>query len=235
MFRGAFPMIEPGFPARALRDHALARWARQHDIAVDVRTSEELGIAIANGIQPARIIAHGDALCETELRCATNLGVGRMIVGTLAQIAFLGACTARVQAVLVRMTDPSAPNGAPEFGFPVFTPAADTAIGAVLGQHQLTLAGLHVKVGPDEHACISYPAAVGKMIAEMDQIWHQHGMVLRGLGLDCEVWDGDRDAGLRQLAAGIDETVAQACANLRFPRPGILLSTGSTALSPVQA
>jgi diaminopimelate decarboxylase len=219
-------MTEASYPVKILGDHAIARWARQHDVAIDVRTTEELGVAIANGVKPTRIVVHGDTLCDTELRCVSNLGVGRVIVGTITQAQLLGASAGRVQPVLVRMTDPVAP-GITKFGFPFATDEADTAIRTVLAQKQFRLTGLHVKVGSDDHnTCITCPAVAANLIAEMEQIHRHHGPVLTRLGFDCATSNPNWGNDLRELAARVDEAVNDACAALRFPRPRVLLSAG---------
>ena len=61
-FSKSFPMIEAALPAKVPRDDAVATWVREHGAAVDVHTSEELAIAIANGVKPSRIVVHGDEL-----------------------------------------------------------------------------------------------------------------------------------------------------------------------------
>jgi diaminopimelate decarboxylase len=235
LFCKSFPLTDAAIPAKALRDRAVARWARQQDVAVDVRTSEDLGIAVANGIKPARIVVQGDTLWDNELQCTANLGVGRVIVGTIPQAEFLSACKGRVHGVLVRMTDPAAPGRDGRFGFPFGSDEADNAIGTVLGNTRLRLVGLHVRVGPDEHACISCPAAVGNMIAEMEHIRRRQGLVLTRIGLDCDIWLPDWGAELRELAGVIDDAVEDACTTMRFPRPGVLLSIGSATLRLVAA
>jgi len=45
---------------------------RKQALATDVRTSEELAVAVANGIHPARIVVHGDTMSDPELLCAAT-------------------------------------------------------------------------------------------------------------------------------------------------------------------
>ena len=75
-------------------------------MAVDVRTSEGLGVAVANGIHPGRIVVHGDVVCDSELRCAARLDVGRIIIDSSAQADVLAECTRQpTQGTLVRTAD----------------------------------------------------------------------------------------------------------------------------------
>ena len=66
------------------------------------------------------------------------------------------------------------------------------------------------------------------MIAEMTLIRRHHGAVLTRLGLGGRrcVPSGDWAVELPELASEIDESLDDACATLRFPRPLVVLSTG---------
>ena len=82
-------------------------------------------------------------------------------------------------------------GGSDGFGFPFGSDTADIAIASVVADHRLTLTGLQVSVGGNEQACVSFPAAIGEMVASMDQIHRRYGTVLTRLGLDCDPWPGD--------------------------------------------
>lgn len=181
-------MIEAALPAKVLRDDAVATWVREHGAAVDVHTSEELAIAIANGVEPSRILVHGDELGETELRAVATLGVGPTC--NPMSVSRWSATTAAIA-----MSAVSDPNRKPS-------------------------------VGGNEQACVSFPAAIGEMVASMDQIHRRYGTVLTRLGLDCDLWPGDWGNEVKDVAAVIDEAVDDACEAMRFPRPRVLLSTG---------
>ena len=236
IYRKAFPMTEIALPAIALRTDVVAKWVRDHGLAVDVRTGEELGVAIATGIHPSRLTVHADMLHDSELCAAARLGVGRVAVSSIEQIDLLASAEARrKQGVVVRMTDANMPDlsvvnvadgSAP--GFPFDSDEADGAVRAILDDQRLDLVGLHCEVGSHEHDFISYPAAIGHMIAEMTQIRRHHGAVLTRLGLGGRrcVPSGDWAVELPELASEIDESLDDACATLRFPRPLVVLSTG---------
>ena len=93
---------------------------------------------------------------------------------------------------------------------------------------RLNLVGLHCDVGSEEHDFVSYPAAIGHMITEMTQIRRHHGVVLTRLGLGGgrAVPSGDWTIELPELASQIDESLDDACATLRYPRPLVVLSPG---------
>ena len=64
----------------------------------------ELATALAGGVDPARIIMHGNAKTPTELRDAASVGVGRIVVDSPTEIAILACEVSRPQRVLLRVT-----------------------------------------------------------------------------------------------------------------------------------
>lgn len=236
IYRKSFPMTEIALPAMALRNRSIAKWVRDHRVTVDVRNGEELATAIAAGVQLQRLTLYADALSESELRAVVNLGVGRVVAGSVQQIELLRSAVAkRAQDVVIRMTDVNPPvlaiagvgDEVPS-GFRFDSNESDTAIAAVLDHEWLNLVGLHCEVGSHDTDFVSYPAAIGHMIAEMTHVRRNHGVVLTRLGLGGgrAIPSGDWAVELPQLAAQIDESLDDACGTLRFPRPLVVLSAG---------
>ena len=235
IYRKSFPMTEIALPATALKNRAIAKWVRDHRMTVDVHSGEELATAIAAGVQLQRLTLYADALSESELRAAVNLGVGRVVAASVQQIELLRSTVAkRAQDVVIRMTDLNTPvlaiagvGDALPSGFRFDSNESDAAIAAVLDHEWLNLVGLHCEVGSQDHDFVSYPAAIGHMIAEMTQVRRNHGVILTRLGLGGgrAIPSGDWAVQLPQLAAQIDDSLDDACGTLRFPRPLVVLST----------
>ncbi len=234
LYRKSFPMTEIALPATVLRNRAIAKWVRDHRVTVDVRSGEDLAIAIAAGVPLQRLTLYADGLTDSELRAALNLGVGRVVAGSVQQIELLRSVVAkRGQDVVIRMTDLNTPilavagiDGEAPSGFRFDSNESDLAIAAVLDHEWLNLVGLHCEVGSQDHDFVSYPAAIGHMIAEMAQVRRNHGVVLTRLGLGGgrALPSGDRAVELPELAAQIDDSLDAACGTLRFPRPLVVLS-----------
>lgn len=236
LYRKSFPMTEIALPANSLRNRVVAKWVRDERIGVDVRTGEELAVAIAAGIHPGRLTVHADTMRDSELRATVTLGPGRIVVSSNEQIELLASVAEqRTQGVVVRVTDVNAPDlsvvgGGDSFhrGFPFDTAEMDHAIGSIVDEPRLNLVGLHCEVGSQEHDFISYPAAIGHMITEMAHIRRTQCVMLTRLGLGGgrAVPAGDWAVELPQLATEIDESLDDACATMRFPRPLVVLSPG---------
>jgi diaminopimelate decarboxylase len=235
VYRNSFPMTEIALPAYALRNLPVSKWARDQRLAIDVRTGKEFAVAIAAGIHPARMTVHADRLSDSELRACANLAPGRVVVSSMSQIELVASTVEHgTQGVVICVTDVNAPvltaAGTEKRGFRFDSTELDRAIKSVLAAKRLNLLGLHCDVGSEENDFVSYPAAIGQMITEMSQIRRHHGVVVTRLGLGGgrAVPSGDWTTELPELASEIDESLDDACATLRYPRPLVVLSPGLT-------
>ena len=228
--RKSLSPAEVSLPAAILADEGIAPWVREHRLVVDVRSMTELYDAIGSGIHPRLITAHTDTLNVAEVQRVATFGVGRVVLGSLEHIDVFGAPDdEREQNVLLRMRPRDAAPGRPGFVFD--SHQADFATGQVLNQRRLNLVGLHCDVGSAEDDFVSYPAAVGDAIAQMEHIRRQHGPLLTCLGIGGGTFFAtDDEHPLCELVARVDESVDDACATLRFPRPVVVIAAGTEVI-----
>ncbi|SBS72948.1 Orn/DAP/Arg decarboxylase 2 [uncultured Mycobacterium sp.] len=209
-YRDSCAPVEVSFPAATLGDARVARWLREHRLAVDVRTLAELHSAISVGIHPLLMTVHADQLDTGDIRRVSAAGVGRVVLSHPEQITPLR--NKHTQNVLLRMTN-------------AVTNYSDVAVDAVIGCRSTTLIGLLCELdgAADEVGC---PAAIGNMIAQMDHIRRRHNIVLTRLilGVGDAAPAAAGSVARRDLAEEIDESVDDACATLRFPRPTIVMA-----------
>jgi diaminopimelate decarboxylase len=226
LYRRSFAMAEIALPACALRNRLVARWVREQRTAVDLLTGDDLAIAVAAGIHPSRLTLHAAEMSDSDLRVAGQLGIGVIAVGSMNHVESLAAVDYRRQGIVVCLTD-----GATE-GFRFDSVELDHAIGAIVAGNRFNLVGLHCDVGSDEHDFVSYPAAVGQMITEMDQIRRHHRVILTHvcLGGGRAVPMGNWAVELPALATQIEQSLDDACATLRYPRPLVVLSPRLTMM-----
>ncbi len=222
IYRKSFATAEVALPARALLNRVVAKWARDHRVAVDLRAGEDLAIAVAAGIHPSRLTMHADGLIDSDLRVAARLGIGLIRVGSMTHIETLAAVDYRRHGIVMCLTDGD--TG----GFRFDSLELDHAVGVVTAGNRFNLVGLHCDIGSSEHEYVSYPAAIGEMITEMDQIRRHHRMVLTRIGLGGGRAGplGDWTVVLPELAMQIEQALDDACAMLRYPRPLVVLSPG---------
>ena len=99
-YRKTLRGVEVVYAGKSLLTTAVARWAREEGLGVDVCSAGELAVALAGGVEPARIIMHGNAKPPDELREAVRVGVGRIVlIEKLDETDFAGRYTVKRYAV----------------------------------------------------------------------------------------------------------------------------------------
>ena len=238
-YRTAFPESEIAYAAKALTTRAVADWVTSEGLSLDVCSEGELAIARSAGVDPSRIILHGNAKTATELRTAVGVGVGRIVADSHNEIRLLASLARRRQRVLVRATPdidipghPAVTTGVDDqkFGFPINGGHLDAAVRLVLEQPSLELVGLHCHLGSQITDVELFASAVERMIGRMEQIRRDHGVILTNLNLGgghaVPYLPGDPQIDLTRLAGVLDDALDEACARNRFPRPDITLEPG---------
>ena len=145
------------FASKAFPCTAVLRTLAQEGISCEVASGGELALALAAGMDPARMCMHGNANSEQELREAVAAGVGLVVLDSLNELERLAALAAeleREQEVLLRITPDvagdthakiSTGQADSKFGFSLQD--APAAIAAVAARASLSLVGLHFHIG----------------------------------------------------------------------------------------
>jgi diaminopimelate decarboxylase len=126
----------------------------------DVASAGELHLALAAGFAPERLVLHGNAKSDDELRLGLDQGVGLIVIDNFDEIdrleRLLGerAPAAPPQRVLVRVTPGVQPSthasistGQPDSKFGLGVDDARLALARVRGIEGLELLGLHMHIG----------------------------------------------------------------------------------------
>src|ERR1700739_562131 len=184
--------IQVVYAGKSLLTTAVARWAREESLGVDVCSSGELAVALAGGAAAPRIIMHGNAKSPDELRDAARAGVGRIVLDSCIEIAYLAGVAQRRQPVLIRVTPDIDIHGHraittgisdQKFGFTLGGDHAADAAKRVLSHPILDLVGLHCHIGSQVTDPALYGEAIRRMIAAMADIRAGHGVVLTQLNI----------------------------------------------------
>ena len=85
-FRDAFAAYDVFYAGKAFLCTTTARWVAEEGLCLDVCSAGELAVAERAGFDPARIGFHGNNKTVAELRRAVEIGVGRIIVDSFAEI-----------------------------------------------------------------------------------------------------------------------------------------------------
>jgi diaminopimelate decarboxylase len=149
------------FASKAFPCVAVMRLFAQEGLWCDVASGGELHLALSAGFAPERIVLHGNAKSEAELRMALGAGVGLIVIDNFGEIERLAGLLAEEpaagggpQAVLVRVT----PDVSGETHEKISTGQADSKFGFAMGDAReafdrvravpgLSVQGVHAHIG----------------------------------------------------------------------------------------
>lgn len=238
-YRKVLRGVQVAYAGKSLLTTAVARWARDEGLGIDVCSAGELAVALAGGVDPVRIIMHGNAKSPDELREAVRAGVGRVVLDSYMEIAYLAGLARRRQPVLIRVTPDIDIHGHravttgvsdQKFGFTLAGGHAAEAVKRVLAHPILDLVGLHCHIGSQVTDPALYGEAIHRLIAAMSDIRARHGVILTELNLGgghaIPYVAGDRELDLDMLARVIEDALDEACATEHFPRPSVVVEPG---------
>ncbi len=216
MYRKAFRGTAISYPADALRFEAVAVWAREHGVAIDVTSTDDLDRVRLAGIDASHVVMH----CHGPVPVAIGrAGFSRFVVDSREQIAMLADNPlARTQPVVLDVA------------------RSDELDAEVVAHRRLNLVGLHCRSGDTTNEA-TLTEGVVSAIARMSWIRRKHDVLLSRLSLsDIAVPGGDGDPrSLRRIAGVIDQAVEDGCIRFRYPRPALTVSPHRLALLPPQA
>jgi diaminopimelate decarboxylase len=157
------------YASKAFLCKAMAQLAAGEGMSIDVSTGGELEVALAAGVDPEKIVLHGNNKSTAELTRAAEVGVGRVIVDSFDELDRLRSLGAGVP-VLLRVT-PGVEAHTHEyvrtgqedskFGFGLRSGAAAAAVDAARAPGSgVSLVGLHAHIGSQIFLLSSYVKAV---------------------------------------------------------------------------
>ena len=107
------------YAGKAFLSIEVARWVTDAGLNIDVASGGELAVALAAGVDPARLGLHGNNKSLAEIDRAVDVGVGAIVIDSrieIARVAEAAARHGRVQPVRLRINS----------GVHASTPAAST-------------------------------------------------------------------------------------------------------------
>ena len=142
----------------------------QEGLGCDVASAGELHLALRAGFDPAKIVHHGNARDDAELRMSLDAGVGHIVIDNDDDIDRLERLTAgapRRQPVLLRVTPgvrgdthEKISTGQADSKFGVGLDDAPAAIERIRAVPGLELRGLHLHIGSQLFALEPFRAAI---------------------------------------------------------------------------
>jgi len=234
-YRTALPQARLVYAGKALLTTAIARWVAEEGTGLGVCSGGEFATALVGGVDPNRIVVHGNAITPGELSNAAKAGVGRIVVDGPTQVALLAAGAGQPQAVQVRVWPDVDVHEHTDLtdqmlGFALTDGHAADAIQRALDQPLLYLVGVQCHIGSQVSDAALYGEAIRQMVPLMAEVRARHGVILTELniggGHGVPYVSGDPELDLDALRDFIDDALDASCAAERFPRPTIVVEPG---------
>jgi diaminopimelate decarboxylase len=216
----------------------VVRWVTDEGLAVDVCTGGELAVALAAGVDPARLGFHGNNKSIDELERAVEIGIGSIVIDSAVELQRLAEVVARrdaTQAVLIRVNSGvhaethdflATAHEDQKFGFTLDeAPAVAARIRALPG---LELVGLHCHIGSQIFGTAGFRESAARIVrlhAELREGGELPVLNLGG-GFGIAYTEADDPTPIEELATGIADAVAHECAARGIPLPHLAFEPG---------
>jgi diaminopimelate decarboxylase len=146
------------FASKSFLCGAMARLAVEEGLRVDVATGGELDLVLRSGVDPSRVIMHGNNKLPAELERALEVGVHRVVIDNFDEIERLRAlvsperpldCLIRVTPGVEAHTHEFIRTGQEDtkFGFSLISGDARRAVDALRAMANVRLHGVHAHIG----------------------------------------------------------------------------------------
>ncbi|RKR73790.1 diaminopimelate decarboxylase [Frondihabitans australicus] len=235
------------YAGKAFLSAEVCRWVSELGLNVDVCTGGELAVALAAGVDPARIGFHGNNKSRAEIDRAVAAGVGAIVIDSLVEIGRIAEAArrhGRVQPVRLRVnsgvhasTHEYLATAREDQKFGITLADTPAAVREIRGHEGLTFLGLHSHIGSQIFGTDGFAEAARRLLAVHASLL-EGGAVPElnlGGGFGVNYTRVDDAAPIADLARGIADVVAAECAALGIDVPVIAVEPGRVIAGPAGA
>ncbi len=236
------------YAAKAFICTEVARWIKDIGIGIDVCTGGELAVALAGGVDPAKIELHGNNKSVAEIDKAVAVGVGTIVIDSLYEIDRVATAATqhgKVQKVLLRLTPGieahthesiATAHEDVKFGFSIASGSAWRAIEAVRTHSSIELRGFHAHIGSQILDTDSFEISAERLIALLAKYRDAFGVELPELdlggGYGIHYVPGDEELAPSVVMQALATAVRRNCAVHSLTLPKISIEPGRAIVGP---
>jgi diaminopimelate decarboxylase len=248
-FRSAYDVgrTDVFYAAKAFLSTAVARWAVEEGLGIDVASGGELAVALAAGVPGDRLLMHGNSKSRDEIRRALEAGVGRIVVDSLTEVDRLVEVARELgarPAVLVRVTVGveahthefiATAHEDQKFGLSLASGAAREAILRIVAAPELDFRGLHSHIGSQIFDAAGFEVAAARLVGLMGEL-HAEGIDVAELnlggGMGIAYVSDDDPLEVGAMAKAIESIVDTACTRAGLAVPRLAFEPGRAIVGP---
>lgn len=232
------------YASKAFLSGEVARWMVEAGLNLDVASGGELAVALAAGVEPARLGLHGNNKSPAEIDRAVAAGVGAIVIDSLLEIERVAAAAqhhGRVQPVRLRINSGvhahtheylATAREDQKFGIPLAD--APAAVAAIRAHASLRFLGLHSHIGSQIFAIDGFLEAARRLLAVHAELLAGGDVpeLNLGGGFGIAYVEADEAPAIEPVADALVEAVAAVCRELSIPVPRIAVEPGRTIIGP---
>jgi diaminopimelate decarboxylase len=243
-----FPGVQVTYASKAWCTLGILQLVAEEGLTVDVASGGELHTALVAGVDPDRIVLHGNNKSEAELDRALEVGVGRIVVDSfdeLDRLERLAAARGVTATVWLRITPGidahtheyvRTGHDDSKFGFTLSLGLADEALTRALACDHVEVVGIHSHIGSQIFGTDPFIANAEVTIDLLARWRDEHGVVLGELnlggGMGIRYTHEDHPVEVARYGRAVLETVAERCAALDYPVPHLVVEPGRAIVGP---
>ncbi len=222
----------------------VARWVTGAGLRIDVASGGELAVALAAGVDPALLGLHGNNKSLAELDRAVSVGVGAIVIDSVAEVdrvADAASRHGRVQPVRLRINSGvhastheylATAREDQKFGIPIAD--APAVVAAIRARPELAFLGLHSHIGSQIFESDGFAEAARRLFALHAELL-EGGPVPElnlGGGFGIAYTSVDDPLAIEQVARTFADIVAAGAAEHGVPVPTIAIEPGRAVIGP---
>jgi diaminopimelate decarboxylase len=232
------------YAGKAFLSTEVARWVTQEGLNIDVASGGEMAVALAAGVDPARLGLHGNNKSLAEIDRAVSVGVGAIVIDSVVEIERVAAAAEahdRVQPVRLRINSGvhastheylATAREDQKFGIPLVDAAA--AVARIRAHSSLRFLGLHSHIGSQIFESDGFAEAARRLFALHSELL-EHGDVPElnlGGGFGIAYTSVDDPLDIDEIARRFADIVSAGAAELGIPVPVVAIEPGRSVIGP---
>lgn len=232
------------YAGKAFLSTEIARWMTDAGLNIDVCSGGELAVALAAGVDPARLGMHGNNKSHAEIDRCVELGVGAIVLDSVVEVDRVAEAArrhGRVQNVRLRINSGvhastheylATAREDQKFGIPL-TEAPDV-VAQIRAHDSLRFLGLHSHIGSQIFESDGFAEAARRLLVV-------HAALLAGGevpelnlggGFGIAYTSADVVTPIGRIAEDFARVVSSECAALGIPVPVVAIEPGRAIIGP---
>lgn len=224
----------------------VARWMAEEGLAIDVASGGELAVALAAGVDPARIGFHGNNKSAAEIERAVAAGVGTIVLDSeieIERVAEAAHAAGVVQRVRLRVNSGvhasthdflATSHEDQKFGQPLA--AAADLVHRIVAHDALDFVGLHCHIGSQIFATAGFRESARRLLGVYGELARVAGRPIPelnlggGFGIAYTSAQADEVPEAADIARELADIVAETCEELALPVPRLAFEPGRSII-----